>query len=281
MKPLALLLPAFLLALACQAQDTIVLPVIVTGATQSSSAAQPSDFNVEVNHTPVPVASVASLAGQHLQYVLVNNQNVHPQWPGGKEQQVHVASEFLRQVISAGSDIGTLVNYGDQVFIDVQNESDPRKLSRGLSRGSIPPNRLYDAVSAATNWLAKQVARPDVRKVMFLVCDGRESESHVTLADAIRTLQKVSVPLFVFAPSDVEKKKEGQNLRELAGQAGGRVYFLSPDRHLTFDAIKRDLADSFLLALNPPPSKGLLPLSVSYAGHPQVPVLSASQIFVP
>jgi Mg-chelatase subunit ChlD len=101
---------------------------------------------------------------------------------------------------------------------------------------------------AAANWLTKQPNSPEERRVAFLVCDGKETGSHVGLADAVKALQRASSPIFIFTPSDVEKRKQGQYLRQLAEESGGQVYFLPPNtKHVTFDGLKRDLADRFLL----------------------------------
>ncbi|HET6176843.1 MAG TPA: hypothetical protein VFE61_07925 [Candidatus Sulfotelmatobacter sp.] len=46
-------------------------------------------------------------------------------------------------------------------------------------------------------------------------------------------------------------------LRQLAEESGGQVYFLPPNtKHVTFEGLKRDLADSFLLTLKLPHRKG-------------------------
>jgi len=283
MKSLACLASCCFLAIASYAQETTALPIIVAGATQSSIPVRVSDFKVEVNNEPVSVASLTSLSGKPLQYVLINDQRLHNQWPGGRDQQAHVAKELLKQVVSSGSDIGTLVNYSDAVFLDVQDERDPKKLSSQIRATGIGPARLYEAVVAGTKWLAKQPTTRDGRKVTFLVCDGSDTGSHVGLADAIKALQEASFPIFVVAPSDSEKKKQGQDMRELAEQSGGRAYFLGPStRYLTFDDLKRDLADSFLLALNPPfHNKGFLPLRITGVAHPQLSISSSTRVFVP
>jgi hypothetical protein len=283
MKLLAALAPCiFLMVAASSAQETIAVPIIVAGTSQSSVPVQFSDFKVEVNHEPVSVASVMPLSGKHFRYVLIHDARIRNSWPGGAEQQMHVAKEFLKQVISPGVDTGTLVSYGEMVLLGSPNERDPRKLASEVVADRINPARLYDAITAGASWLAKQQSGSDERKVVFLVCDGKETGSHVGMADALRALHKASFPIFVFAPSDVEKRKEGQGLRELAEQSGGRAYFLPPDtRHLTFDDLKHDLADSFLLTLNLPSQKGLLPLSVTEVGHPQVSVSASSEVFVP
>jgi len=194
---------------------------------------------------------------------------------------VNVAAKFLKQVIVAGADIGTLVNSGDHVLLDVQNETDPAKLASKLDRtGLFAP--LYDAIVASTQVLMKQPTSPDHRKVIFLFCDGTDNKSQVDLDYAIRALQKASVPIFIFAPSQVERGKKGEQLRQIADQAGGRTYFLPPDtRHLAFDDLKRDLAQSFQLTVSIPSSKGMLPLMITDVGNPKASIVAASQILGP
>jgi len=216
MKSLAYLASCCFLAVASDAQETTALPIIVAGATQSSIPVGALNLKVEVNDKPVVVASLTSLSGKPLQYVLINDQRLHNQWPGGRDQQANVAKELLKYVVSSGSDIGTLVNYSDEVFLDVQDERDPKKLSSQIRATGIGPARLYEAVVVATKWLAKQPTARDGRKVIFLVCDGSDTGSHVGLADAIKALQEASFPIFVVAPSNSEKKETGnlQNSQE-------------------------------------------------------------------
>jgi len=271
-----------LVAAASYSQETTALPIIVAGGSQFSMPVQRPDCKVEVNHEPVSVVSVVPLSGKHLRYVLIDDARIHDNWPGSTDQQIYVAKEFLKRVISPGVDTGTLVSYGELVVLGSQNERDPRKLASEIAADRSSPARLYDAIFAGTGWLAKQQPRSDERKVAFLVCDGRDTGSQVGLSDVVKAMQKASIPLFVLVPSDLEKRKEGQFMRELADQSGGRTYFLPSDRkHLTFDDLKRDLADSFLLGLNVPSEKGLLPLNITEIGHPQLSIVAPSQVFVP
>jgi von Willebrand factor type A domain len=107
--------------------------------------------------------------------VLLNDQSGSTKWPVGIKQQTEVADEFLTQVVTAGDDIGGLVNFGDDVYIDVQNEKDPLKLAGKLERKGVGGTKLYDAVVSAGKWLAKQSVNPEHRKVMFLFCDGEDN----------------------------------------------------------------------------------------------------------
>jgi hypothetical protein len=277
MKSLAWLALFCLIAVSSYAQQTAAVPIIV--ASSSLSPPPVSDFTVEVNHQPVTVASVTPLSGKHLQYDLIYDARLHTNWG----DELHAAKQLLKQVITPDSDRGTLVGYGELVLLGrgPQNVRDPRKLSSEVVSDRISPARLYDAVAAGASWLEQQQSGSDERKVVFLVCGGKDTGSEVDLASALRVLQKASIPLFALVPSHLEKRKEGQYMRELSEQSGGRVYFLPPNAKFTLDDLKRDLADSFLLTLNLPSQKGLLPLKITNVAHPESPILSPSYVFEP
>lgn len=77
----------------------------------------------------------------------------------------------------------------------------------------------------------------------------KASESGVS--HALATLQRVAIPMFIFAPSTVETKPEGEKLRQLSRQTGGRVYFLPRvTKQVEFAPLKQDLNQSFHLKLN-------------------------------
>lgn len=116
------------LTVSSYSQQTTSVPIIVGAGDRSSISIKASDLKVEVNHQPVVVTSITPLAGEHLQYVLLNDQSGRTRWPGGIKQQADLADQFLKQVVVTGSDLGSLVNFGDSVYIDVQNEKDPRNL---------------------------------------------------------------------------------------------------------------------------------------------------------
>jgi len=153
-------------------QQTISVPVIVIGGDSGSVTPKASDLKVETQEMNVAVVSLKPLASAQLQYVLLNDQSGRTQWLRGTKEQAEVAGQFLKQIIRPGSDIGSLVNFGDQVYIDVQNSEDPDKLSGKLQRKGVGATRMYDAVVSSANWLGNQTANVDRHKLMFLFCDG-------------------------------------------------------------------------------------------------------------
>jgi Mg-chelatase subunit ChlD len=263
-------------------QQPISIPVIVVGGDQSPISLKANDLKVAVNDQTVTVMSVSSLAEEHLQYVLLNDQSGRTRWPNGIEQQTDAAAQLLKRVVAPGLDIGSLVNFGDDVYIDVQNSHDPDEIAAKMVRKGIGATRMYDAVVSAANWLAKQPSSPHQRKLIFLFSDGDDNGSKTNLRKAAEALQKGRIPIFVIAPSSIERKKEGEHLRQLASEAGGRAYFLPRNtEQISFEFIKRDLARSFLITVNLPSAEGLLPLTITDVTNPQVSIASPAQIAAP
>lgn len=200
------------------------------------------------------------------------------QWPGGTKQQAAIAEQFLRTVAS-GQDLGGIVNFNIETFIDAQNEADPVALASKLQRTGGGGTALYDAVISAARYLEKQPSHSGYRKLIFAFCDGHDNASKTSLDYAVKDLQKTQIPIFVFAPSTVETTQEGRNLRQLSSGVGGRVYFFSPPS-VSFDQVKQDLAESFLLTLAIGPGNKSLPLVVSDIVNPNRSVVAPTKIYV-
>ncbi len=265
-------------------QQTVDVPILIILDDQSPISLNPSDLKAEVGRQPVPVTSITPLAGERLQYVLLNDASGGTRWPGGTRQQTEVEEELLRQVIVAGSDIGGLVNFNDEFYLDVKNEKDPQKLVAKLERKGRGGTATYDAVVSAANRLGKQALAPGLRKVMFLFCDGEDNASRSSSDQATEALQRTGIPIFIVAPSSIETSKQGVRLHRLASESGGRVYFLPRDtRPVKFDLLKRDLAQSFLLKMAVPLLKGpkMQSVAITDVNNPRIHVISPSQIPVP
>jgi von Willebrand factor type A domain len=280
MKRLSLLIICCL-AHAAWSQHTVNVPILVD-AGQGHVPIKDSDLKAEVNGRPVAVLSMASLASEYLQYALLNDQDRHTRWPNGNKQETELANRFLKQVVVAGTDTGSLVNFGEGVFLDVQNEKNPQKLAAKLEPvGNVDESDLYDALVSAARWLAKQPLSPGARKAVFLFSDGQDHVSKYNLRQATEVLQLAAVPIFIVAPSSIENRKEGETLRQLASDCGGRVYFLPRDtRQTSLDFLKRDLDQEFLLTLDVSSfQSGRLQLTVKDTANPQISVIAPSQIF--
>jgi len=284
MKSLASLILCCFMGSATYSQQTVSVQIPIIVDDQDPTSLNLADLKVEIGHKPATITSIMPLAGKHLQYVLLNDAREKNRWPKGIRQQTDAAVQFLKQVLIAGSDVGSLVNFSDQVYIDVQNDKDPQNLAAKLDREGRGGPVMYDAVVSAAKWLAQQSAADDYRRVMFLFGDGKDRASKKNLNQTVEALQASGIPVYIFAPSSVETEPQGEILREIATQSGGRILFLSPDKEqLKFGFLKRDLAQSFLLKIDFPQSGSTeaLPLVITDVKSPQTHIISPSQILKP
>jgi len=176
----------------------------------------------------------------NLHYALLNDTSGKTLWPKGTEQQVTLASQFLDQVVRPDTDIGSLVNFSEDFYLDVQNSTKPAEIKTKLIREGHGGTRTFDALVAAANWLEKDQF-PDSRKAIFLFSDGDDNASQWGLQKTITSVQAVHIPVFVIAPAAVEHKRQGNDMVKLASATGGHVYFVPKADTYDFAALKHDL----------------------------------------
>ena len=122
--------------------------------------------------------------GASWQYVILNDKSGRTLWPGGIEEQANAAAQLLKEVVKPGSDLGSLVNLNEDFPLDVENSTNPDEVAAKLDRHGRQGTRLYDAVIATADWLAKQ-GSPDKRKVIFVFSDGDDDASNASLQETI------------------------------------------------------------------------------------------------
>lgn len=257
-------------------QQTARVPIIILGGEDAAIAANSPILKVEVDHEPAGMTSITPLVGQHLRYLLMNDGSAGNQWQGGIKQQTQVADQLLKQLVS-NADVGSLINFADDIYIDVASEQNAQLLSAKLERQGKGGTALADAVISATRWFSKQALGPDYRKVIFLICDGRDTTSTHRLNQAIEALQRAAIPVFVIAASTEASNSQGDNLRRLARETGGDAYFVSDDPKQAFESIRHDLDRGFLLQVSVPSSKKMIPLDVSDPAK-QFSIIAAPQV---
>ena len=134
-----------------------------------------------------------------------------------------------------------MVNFSEEFSLEVENSTEPDEIAAKLARTGHHATRLYDALVSAAEWLAKQESS-DKRKLIFVFFDGDDNASQTSLPETIAALQRAQISVIVVAPSVVEHKPQGKNLRQFATRTGGHAYFLHQNKDFDFVLIKRDLA---------------------------------------
>jgi VWFA-related protein len=135
----------------------------------------------------------------------------------------------LLNALSKQSNRGYLILVRDRIasndqFVDAQSAQ--QILRREDSRQG--PTALYDAiVHAATKQLTLATNFPSARRAIFLLSDGGDNVSHISLEDTLTLLQQDGIPVFcVNTPSTVPDKRGLANLRALSQNTGGAMVSL-------------------------------------------------------
>jgi hypothetical protein len=178
-------------------------------------------------------------AAPGLQYVLLYDKSGRTLWPGGIEEQANAASQFLKDVVRPGTDVGTLVNFDEDFSIAVENSKQPDDISAKLTRQGGGGTRFWEAVVWAEEWVAKQQPS-DRKKVIFVFTDGDDDASQTPWEVIYANLQKLHIPVFIIAPSVVEHKRPGKRITQMVGATAGAAYFVGKGS-LDFARLKHDL----------------------------------------
>ncbi len=161
-----------------------------------------------------------------------------------REKRAKVNQAALNLVRSSNpQDEVFVVNFNDEQYLDQDFTNNLLKLKEALekidARGG---TALYDAVVASADHL-KQNARME-KKVIFVVTDGEDNASSLTLEQAVKQLQQENGPS-VYAIGilgDEEHPKRARKALEIiADRTGGIAFF--PKTLDEVDAISRTIAN--------------------------------------
>jgi Ca-activated chloride channel family protein len=159
-----------------------------------------------------------------------------------RDKRDEVNKAALNLVRSSNSqDQVFVVNFNDEYYLDQEFTSDIKKLQAALekveSRGG---TALYDAIVAS--WTDELAKSPLQRKVIFVVTDGEDDASQLSLEQALHTLQQENGPV-VYAIGllgDEKARKAKRALQLIADRTGGIAFF--PPTLGEVDAISKTVA---------------------------------------
>ncbi len=137
-----------------------------------------------------------------------------------KRDQVNKAALNLVRSSNAQDQV-FVVNFSDEYYLDQEFTSDIKKLQAALekveARGG---TALYDAIVASADYVTKS---PQQRKVLFVVTDGEDDASQLSLEQAMRALQQENGPV-VYAIGllgEEKARKAKRALQLIADRTGG------------------------------------------------------------
>jgi len=114
---------------------------------------------------------------------------------------------------------------------------------------------LYDAVySACRDKLLTSRGQEPVRKMIVLISDGDDDQSHAYLDDAIKECQRADTNIYAISTNVSPSRDSGDEvLRKMAIATGGKAYFPNAieDMPVSFQAIQDELRSQYALVYKP------------------------------
>jgi Ca-activated chloride channel homolog len=212
-----------------------------------------ADLQIKVDGKTALIQQIRHVTGLPLDYaILIDNSG---------SERIHLeahkveVTEFLSKVVQPGRDHGMLVNFNDQAYVDADS-ANPQDLVNALAKSSARGGTaLYDAVVACADGISKnEDARNDEEKdssyaplrLMFILSDGEDNSSHVTLDAAIQAALRAGIRIYAIGESPDPNRAHNtaratSTLKEFAQRTGGKVYLTGKDQDTT--KIAADIAD--------------------------------------
>jgi Ca-activated chloride channel homolog len=121
-----------------------------------------------------------------------------------------------------------VVNFNDEYYLDQEFTSDIKKLQAALekveARGG---TALYDAIVAS--WTDELAHSPLQRKIIFVVTDGEDDASQLSLEQAMHTLQQENGPVvYAIGLLGEEKSRKAKRALQLIADRTGGIAFFPP-----------------------------------------------------
>jgi VWFA-related protein len=114
---------------------------------------------------------------------------------------------------------------------------------------------LYDAVySACRDKLLTSRGQEPVRKMIVLISDGDDDQSHAYLNDAIKECQRADTNIYAISTNASPSRDKGDDvLKQMALATGGKAYFPTnvEDMPVSFDQIQKELRSQYALVYKP------------------------------
>ncbi len=172
------------------------------------------------------------------------------------EYEQQAAKAFLLQVIRPQTDQAFVEGFDVAPDYRQSWTNNLDSLEAGID--SLQPGggtALYDAVySACRDKLLTSRGQEPVRKMIVLISDGDDDQSHAYLNDAIKECQRADTNIYAISTNASPSRDEGDDvLNKMALATGGKAYFPTSveDMPVSFDQIQKELRSQYALVYKP------------------------------
>jgi Ca-activated chloride channel family protein len=172
------------------------------------------------------------------------------------EYEQQAAKAFLLQVIRPQSDQAFVEGFDVSPDYRQGWTNNLDSLAAGID--SLQPGggtALYDAVySACRDKLLTSRGQEPVRKVIVLISDGDDDQSHAYLDDAIKECQRADTNIYAISTNASPSRDKGDDvLNKMALATGGKAFFPTTveDMPVSFEQIQKELRSQYALVYKP------------------------------
>jgi len=167
------------------------------------------------------------------------------------------AAVFLERILRPTSDLALIMGFNQEVRLVQELASDNRLFSQAIRK--LPSGgytAIYDAVSAASQLLAKVKDTQTVRRAIILITDGEDNSSHIKLEQAEEVAQRNECAVYVMSvnlETDREQKQSDRAMKELSEVTGGTFLRVRAEEGATtaFSKIDKELRSQYLMGYKP------------------------------
>jgi VWFA-related protein len=174
-----------------------------------------------------------------------------------RDKRKQVESAAIALVKSSNRDDEVfVVNFNDDLYLDVTMTNDIRKMEEGIaqidSRGG---TAMRDALSASIDYL-REKAKKD-KKVILVITDGNDNASAMTLEKLVQRAQQSEILVYAIGILNEEERREAKRaeraLETLTSATGGQSYFPKALSEVSGIAnrVAHDIRNQYVIAYSP------------------------------
>jgi VWFA-related protein len=194
------------------------------------------------------------------------------------------ASQFLDEILRSNVDKAMVVSFDSNVETVCDLTPDTDKLS--LAIHELRPGggtAMYDALRYASDRLAQEQPSYQFRRIIVIVSDGDDNQSHATRDQALASAQMADTFIYAISTNNLSQgDTEGDKvLKYFTSQTGGKPYFPFKLEDLTtsFEIIAEEVRHQYNIVYRPEPlvNDGLFhKVEIRVKGHKEVLVRARS-----
>lgn len=168
----------------------------------------------------------------------------------------NAAIEFLLSVLRPKIDKAFVMGFDVTPDITQGYTNNGDLLSTGIRKLSPGGGTaLYDAVyTGCHDEMLPLHGPPSIRKVIILLSDGDDNQSHATLDDAVKMCQRADTTIYAISTNDSPSRDRGDDtLKAMALVTGGRAFYppRMEDVASAFNGIQEELRSQYSLVYKP------------------------------